>query len=282
MAKNKTPEQQALEKEVKKQRKRVQQFVNRAKKRGYTFSENIVPSLPKKITEKTLSRFKKLTPEVLYQKAIYVSPEGTIIQGNVRRARERVEASQKAAITRRRYYEEQLAKERERYLNEHKNEIDEWFDYERDNPLWDDDLEEAWEDYQQSQQGYGPAPTPQSKLVLNNIRTMIENWVPRDIWSISLTELKKKDRDLLLSVLDGTIAREGEDVVAKRCEENAEELYSIVDRVLYDSGNSYKTRGVDGVNQDIQRFAQIIMGRSVTVRESMEFTEYGEQTGVYE
>lgn len=264
MAKKKTPEQQALEREVKKERKRARQLVTRATKRGFSFPADIVPDLPKTITEATLRKYKRLTPEYLYSKAVYVSPEGTIYTGSQRRVQERSESSQKAAETRKQYYESQARMDRE------------YQDY------LQDQQEREWTAQSESQQGYGPAPSPQSTLVLNTIRQMIENWSPRDVWSITLTALKKQDRDLLRSVLEGTIAREGEDVVAQRCEENAEELFSIVDRVLYDSGNSYKTRGVDGVNQDIQRFAEIIMGRSMTVRESMEFTEYGEQTGVYE
>ena len=270
MAKEKTPEQQALEREVKKQRKRIQQFVRRAQKRGFSFPENIVPTLPKKITEKTLSRYKSMTPEQLYKKSVYTDYQGTFIEskrvtikGTERRKQERHIAAIRAAQTRRRYYEARMRIEREVAA------------------ISPSDYEFITSD-EQSQQGYGPAPTPQSKLVLNQLREMIANWTPRDIWSIALSELKRKDVNLLSSTFEGIIAREGEDAVAKRCEENAETLVALAERIMYDSGDSYKTRGVDGVNQDIQHFAEIIMGRSMTVRESMEFTEYGEQTGVYE
>ena len=278
MAKKKTPEQQALEREVKKQRKRIQQFVRRAQKRGFSFPENIVPTLPKKITEKTLSRYKAMTPEQLYKKSVYTDYQGTFleskavtIKGTERRKQERHIAAVRAAQTRQRYYEARMRMEREVAAispSDYKDYI-----Y-TDNYFITSDEE--------SQQGYGPAPTPQSKLVLNQLRDMIASWSPRDIWSISLTELKRKDVNLLSSTFEGIIAREGEDSVARRCEENAEILVALAERIMYDSGDSYKTRGVDGVNQDIQHFAEIVMGRSMTVRESMEFTEYGEQTGVYE
>lgn len=266
MAKEKTPEQQALEKEVKKQRKRIQQFVRRAQKRGFSFPENIVPTLPKKITEKTLSRYKAMTPEQLYKKSIYTDYQGTFIdrkvvtiKGTERRKQERHIAAVRAAQTRQRYYEARMKAEREATTR----------------PMPDYNHE--------SQQGYGPAPTPETKYVLNELRDMIANWQPRDVWSIGLAELKRKDRDLLDRTLEGIVAREGEDAVASRCQANAEILVALADKILYDSGDSYKTRGVDGVNQDIQKFAEIIQGRPLTVRESMEYTEYGEQnTGVYE
>lgn len=255
MAKGKTPDQQVLEREVKKERKRAKQLVRRATKRGFSFPENIVPDLPKKITEATLRKYKRLTPEYLYSKAVYISPEGTVYTGSQRRSQERSKASQKAAETRQRFYESLSRAESE-----------------------DSTPPEA-----ESWQGYGPAPTPESRLVLNQLRDMIANWQPRDVWSISLAELKRKDRDLLGRTLEGIVSREGEEAVARRCQDNAEILVALADKILYDSGDSYKTRGVDGVNQQIQRFGEIIQGRPLTVRESMEYTEYGEQnTGVYE
>lgn len=253
MAKEKTPEQQALEREVKKQRNRIQQFVRRAQKRGFSFPENIVPKLPKKITEKTLSRYKSMTAEKLYTKAIFVSEDGTKVKGTERLKQERATKLKKASEIRKKHYEGRTT-----------------------------EGEVAATGVDNSKQGYGTAPTTQVTFVLNKIRELIDSWTPRDIWSITLTELKRKDHDLLASTFEGIIAREGENTVAARCEANAELLISLVEQILYDSGDSYKSRGVDGVNRQIQLFAQIIMGRPLTVQESMEFTDFAEQTGVYE
>ena len=89
--------------------------------------------------------------------------------------------------------------------------------------------------------------------------------------------MKEKDRNLLASTLYSVLASEGREAVARRCNDNAVEINMIVERVLYDSGDSYHRRGIDGVNQDIQWFAAIIKGSGITIRESMEFSEYGEQ-----
>ena len=64
-----------LQQEYRKQRRRVQSFVSRAKKRGYQFIENIIPKIPKKITKASVERLKKLTPKKLYEKAEYVDIE---------------------------------------------------------------------------------------------------------------------------------------------------------------------------------------------------------------
>lgn len=116
MAKRKlTPNQQAYEKE----RKRIQQFVRRAKKRGYFFPDDIVPSRPKTVRKRDIERVKRLKSETLYKRAVYIADEetGLIISGEERRKQERQEASRKASQTlqRRRIEAEQERKQEEFY-----------------------------------------------------------------------------------------------------------------------------------------------------------------------
>ena len=63
----KTENQKAYQKE----RRRLLQAVNRAKKQGYIFPENIIPSIPKRVTKKSLERIQLLKPKDLYKKAQY-------------------------------------------------------------------------------------------------------------------------------------------------------------------------------------------------------------------
>ena len=51
----------------------------------------------------------------------------------------------------------------------------------------------------------------------------------------------------------------------------------IATRVLYESGDKYHETGREGMNELLQRFATIIRGKPLSVSESMEFTEYGEE-----
>ena len=69
--KGQTAKQQAINKAYAKERNRVKSFVRRAEKRGYSFPESIVPSIPKRKTEASIRKLKKLTKEVLYSKASY-------------------------------------------------------------------------------------------------------------------------------------------------------------------------------------------------------------------
>ena len=69
-------------KEYNRQRKRIQNFISRNKKRGFLFDENILPKIPKRVTKASVNRLKKLTPEKLYSKAKHLDTEtGEITKG---------------------------------------------------------------------------------------------------------------------------------------------------------------------------------------------------------
>ncbi len=61
--------------EYNKQRKRITSFIRRATKRGYVFEENILPQIPKTVTQASVRRLQKLTAKILYEKAYWASPE---------------------------------------------------------------------------------------------------------------------------------------------------------------------------------------------------------------
>ena len=81
MRKKKTP----LQKEYSKQRRRLQSAIYRGRKLGYTFEENVLPKIPKKITKKSVERLAKLNPSDLYKKAYFVTESGKKIKGTTAR-----------------------------------------------------------------------------------------------------------------------------------------------------------------------------------------------------
>lgn len=96
VTKNLTPNQQAWEKEL----KRLQQFIRRAKKRGYTFPEDVIPETPKRITKNQLSKIKGINPQTLYSQAEFYNPEtGETISGIEGRKFERKRSAKKAQLT---------------------------------------------------------------------------------------------------------------------------------------------------------------------------------------
>lgn len=57
------------EQEYEKELRRLKQFIRRATKRGFIFPINAIPERPKRITQASVNRLKKITPSSLYRKA---------------------------------------------------------------------------------------------------------------------------------------------------------------------------------------------------------------------
>lgn len=88
-----------IKEEYRKQRRNLQRKINRAKKRGYIFSDDLMPSIPKRPTKSSISRLNQLSKD-LYKKARYIDIEtGEILAGAQGRKLERRKAAYKAQQT---------------------------------------------------------------------------------------------------------------------------------------------------------------------------------------
>ena len=256
MPKDKDETQLALEQEVIRLRNNLMQNVRRAKNRGYTFSTNYVPNLPKKITEGTLRKFKKFTTEHMYKHSVYVSPEGTKQKGYERRAEEYSESAKKGAQTRMKYY-----KEAETPVGGPKK---------------------------------VPVETPASvaEVLLINIEDLMwqieySRYDRSIIWTHNvnkkpLEDYKKDDSNDMLAALKDAIAKDGKEVVLKRINEKATEIYEIINQVFLSSGDKYYKDARDAIiNAQVQKFAKIVQGGPITAEQSMYFTEMAEKKQGY-
>lgn len=252
MAKQKDETQLELEKEVKRLRNNLMQNVRRARKRGYTFSDDYIPNLPKTITEGTLRKFQKYTPKHMYSHSVYTSPEGTVIQGLERKAEESKERAQRAAETRRTYYKEQETPKGEKPRIA-------------------------------SQES-----APVAKVLLMNIEDLtwqLEfSWYDRSrLWTHtaakkSLEEYKHDDSNYMLNALRDAIATDGEEAVLERINNNATEIYAIIDQVLLGSGDKYHQDARDAViNAQVRKFARIVKGKPISASESLYLTDLAEK-----
>lgn len=90
-----------LQQQFQKERRRLQQFVRRANKRGYEFPDDIVPDRPKRVTKKRLEQIKNTKPDTLYNKAVWVDRStGEILEGTQAIKLERQARGYKASQTR--------------------------------------------------------------------------------------------------------------------------------------------------------------------------------------
>lgn len=98
MKKNKLTKNQIA---FKKQVTRIKNFIRRATKRGYEFSDNVIPTMPKRVTKKSIEKIKNIKPKDLYSKASYLDKStGEIVSGSIGRKIERNLSTQKAKETR--------------------------------------------------------------------------------------------------------------------------------------------------------------------------------------
>lgn len=100
--KRQSAKQQAINKAYAKERNRIKSLVRRAEKRGYSFPESLIPSIPKRKTEASIRKLKKLTKDVLYSKATYggEATHGKIVSGKEGLKLERQLRVKKASETR--------------------------------------------------------------------------------------------------------------------------------------------------------------------------------------
>ena len=220
MAKNEqSAAQRALyEKQAKAEIKRIKRFIREAEKRGYVFSDNVIPKMPKVATAATVRKYQAIRPKGLYKKAAYYD-QGKKISGSKRRAEERSEAAKKSAQTRR--------------IN-------------------------------------------RTVKVLKEVQKIIAEWTPNPAWSDDLAQMKEQDKNRLENMLNGAIATEGEYAVAKRLEEKYSEVIELVYAIIYGQSKDRASAGRSGVMQNLAKFAAILHGSPLSIRESMEYTEYGE------
>ena len=252
----KDEEQLKLEEEVKRLRRNIMQNVRRAKKRGYTFSDNYVPKLPQSITEGTLRKFQKYTSEHMYKHSVYVSTEGIKKEGVERKKEENVIRSQRSAETRKQHYQEQ------EIPNGEKPKV------------------------------ASSEPAPMQEVLLMNIEDLIWqiefSWYDRSrLWTHSqgrrpLKDYKTDDASYMKAALETAIQTDGEQAVLERINANATTIYAILDQVLLGSGDKYHLESRDGViNSQVQKFAAIVKGSPITASESLLLTDMAEkQQGV--
>lgn len=93
MAKKRTlsPTERAYSAQV----KRIKNFIRRAEKRGYIFNENTLPTKPKRITQASVRRLQRLTPQQLYKKAQY---SGQLSEGKTVSAQTGLQLEKRARI----------------------------------------------------------------------------------------------------------------------------------------------------------------------------------------
>ena len=190
-----------VEQEYNKQLKRVKSFTRRAEKKGFVFSENVIPSRPKRITQASVRKLKKLTPNKLYQKAEYVSEAtyGEVISG--KKGLQIVKQQQK---------EQRKAKQKQRNIQ----------------------VEPPTQESTNTE-GFTP-PTYVSYDTSFFARVVISNY------RVNLLRFNEMCRDLLTDWLDAQIEKNGELAVAIMLEDGAKAGYLVNYKIAYEADKIFE------------------------------------------
>ena len=98
----------SVQQQYKKERNRIQSAMRRLEKQGYVLPDGLLPSAPKKVTQASINRLKKITTEAIYKKSVRLDVEtGEITPGIVARDKARSQRAKEAA--RRRAFKQEYA-----------------------------------------------------------------------------------------------------------------------------------------------------------------------------
>lgn len=249
----KSSEQLALEAEYRKLRKTRLASANRLLHKGYALPSNIIPKIPQKITAGSIRELKKRDTKYMLEKAVYVSDEGTLIPGTVRRGQERREAAQRGASKRRATLYNMLPPDMEP----------------------------------------GEGAVDWGRVMFTNIQDKIYSLPEFDLlvnsplnpppeWGQELRKYKEDDLRLIRNMWNKAQNEYNYENLMNRIEANAERINEILEHVLKTSGDTYvQLSGPEhtGLNREIQELAQIFKGGPLTAKESLFFTSQGEANG---
>lgn len=112
--------------EYRKQRKRIQSTINRLRKAGYFPAINILPDIPKKITQASVRRLQKIDIEYIYKKSVFLDTEtGELLEGKQPKSKRKTKSK---ADTKNNKKKQEQQKERyadftDMVIREYKNQI---------------------------------------------------------------------------------------------------------------------------------------------------------------
>lgn len=270
--------------QYRRERRRVNQLIRRAEKRGFIIPKSAKPGKPlKRPTEKSVERLKAITPEAIYERAKYKS-QGKTYRGEearkIARKEAREQTAKKKAEQAKSKAEQAAREEAEKIFNieitelakaEEKPTIEPPKEPPSKEPPKEADIiihnvEEALPEPDEEdifEVGYGEG-------VIMGVEEELESWERPSNSSDWYAEKKEKDKDKMRRLFHEVLERDGVEELAKRIRDSGERFKQLLDRILYGSD------GRGDLERDFAEMATILYGRPLTVDESMTVTWWGE------
>lgn len=270
--------------QYRRERRRVNQLIRRAEKRGFIIPKSAKPGKPlKRPTEKSVERLKAITPEAIYERAKYKS-QGKTYRGEearkIARKEAREQTAKKKAEQAKSKAEQAAREEAEKIFNIEITGLEKAAEKPASRPEIEPtiepppkeadiiihNVEEALpepDDENEFEVGYGEG-------VIMGVEEELESWERPSNSSDWYAEKKEKDKDKMRRLFHEVLERDGVEELAKRIRDSGERFKQLLDRILYGSD------GRGDLERDFAEMATILYGRPLTVDESMTVTWWGE------
>ena len=270
--------------QYRRERRRVNQLIRRAEKRGFIIPKSAKPGKPlKRPTEKSIERLKAITPEAIYERAKYKS-QGKTYRGeearNIARKEAREQTAKKKAEQAKSKAEQAAREEAEKIFNIEITGLEKAAEKPASRPETEPtiepppkeadiiihNVEEALpepDDENEFEVGYGEG-------AIMYVEEELESWERPLNSSDWYAERKEKDKDKMRRLFHEVLERDGADEVAKRILSNGDRFKWLLDRILYGSD------GRGDLERDFVEITAILYGRPLTLDESMIVTWWGE------
>ena len=250
--------------------KRYEDLANKLKrkakginKRGYTIT---LPEQPEKVTQSAFKKLQKIY-ENIYEFARYYDPlQDKYIKGTERRFQERQIAARKG-------WEKRRAREAMEFWDANRQ---------SDKESFADIAKRVREQGSNPEWGEILAMPTEEEAIFDMVYDWIENWQPSPLWSSELAELKREDRNMLKSIVDGAVAELGKIKVCWNLKGKTAKYMELAKDVLWASGSKYAEDGREGITSRLNTITTIIWGRPLTAEESEVITNIAERTNEYQ
>lgn len=264
MGKKKTISQ--AEKDYMREYRRIQSYIRAKMKKGVVIPTATLPQKPKRITEGSVRRLKKITPQAILKTATYLTESGEIKQGiySINKAirgkpvfeglvkaestesirRKVLERNERITMRQREIIERKWAKKFENMAVETTADPSAW----RTKPL---------------------APAIADN-VLSSVEHLIDTFSPTT-YNQAQSEFRRKRQSTVSRVLQSAIAQEGRNAVALRLEKAAADIIGICERMLYGDSDE------EEFQIDLTWFTEILKGSALSAQEAEEIMEMQEE-----
>lgn len=228
----------SAEKAYNAQIRRLDKLINSMEERGYTFTKRVVPATPKRITNASVERLKKITASSLYKKASWSDGQGAKMTGTARHKYELAQARAGKKVT------------------------------PVSVPSPSSDVQFPGIDYGEDRPG---TPPHLVDAVLRNIESLIEKFPDGENWSEWQYEIHANHRTILQRVLEGQILMNGRALVALRCQAVGDQLSELAERIIYGDSKD------KDYQMDLTTFAVLIKGEKLSQSEALELEQLASQ-----